>query len=106
MTAEEIRIATLHIKHIGMLSELVLCGWPLMKLIQSSNHRWHGNERQKNKDTCSTARERTKASVPKPHGHREDKLLACESIYLINMNVDMGKQSKLAPLALTSRQHD
>ena len=31
MTADIIRTATLDNEHIGMLSELVLCGWPLIK---------------------------------------------------------------------------
>ena len=31
MTAEEIRVATLDDEHIGKLSELILCSWPLIK---------------------------------------------------------------------------
>ena len=37
------------------------------------NHRWHCNERQNNNNTCTTVRQNTKITAPRPHGQREDK---------------------------------
>ena len=42
------------------------------------------------------------SAICEPHWYREDRLLVCESIYLININADTHNAIKIAHLSLFS----
>ena len=104
MRAEEIRFATTDDKHLNMLSEYVLHGWPSVRA-----------EVQKDLQMCWSFRNKTAIvhrftmkgkmiTLNQLHmnhmGKEETRLLACKSICWINMNADTQNTVKNCPTSL------
>ena len=84
-TVEEIRIATLNKEYIGILSEIILHGWPSSKAEVQRELHPYWSIRNETLTAYNIAikgkiiiippalQESTKTAAPEPHGHREDK---------------------------------
>ena len=103
MTAEEIRSVAIDDELLGMLKEYVLYGWPLMKLEVQKDLQlyWSFADETAINDGIDMKWNRTiiPASLNKKKtlswlymnhmGIETTRLLACKSIYQINMNTDI-----------------
>ena len=113
MTVEEIRIITQDDEHIGMLSELLLHDWPLIKpkVQKDLQPEWSFRDEIAIIDSITiTGRRRIIPEVLQDKtlkqlhlNHMEIekiRLLACNTIYWVNMNTDIEKIVKNCPTCL------
>ena len=118
MTAEETRLVTIDYKHLNMLSEYVLCGWPPMRAeVQKELHAyWSFKDKIAIIDIIVMKGKRI--IMPESvqgkvlnllhinhMGNERTRLLACESICGMNMNADIEDIVLIALLVLISRQN-
>ena len=119
MTAEKIKITTLNDKYIGMLSKLILYGWPLTKtevqkdlqppwsFIDEITIIYNFVMKGRRLIIPTVLHDKVLEELHLNHmGIEKTRLLACESIYWINMNTDIEETSNIAPPALISKHHD
>ena len=103
--AEEIIVATLDNEHIGILSKHVLYSWPSTKLSYRGNYSHIGCSEMRLKGVriiapVSIQNKALKQLYVNHMGKEKTRLLSCECIYWVNMNVDIEETVKNCPTCL------